>query len=528
MEVKYISYEETNAFSSTILRYINQDDELAPFIHSFPSLQNLREIFFHKKNTCNRKKLVDVLKNQYQTISKPHESVLKNIELLAHENTFTVTTGHQLNIFTGPLYFIFKIVSTINLAKELKQKYPDNHFVPVFWMATEDHDFEEINHTYLSQKKVSWQKESKGFTGRQPLTDFEKTLNQFNELLGNSPRATQLHELFKNSYQSNLNLSQATRILVNELFAKEGLLILDADEITLKEQFAHIIERDIIEKNSFRCINQTIKKLDEIGIKPQVNGREINFFYMLNNVRERIIFEDNLYKILNTEIAFTESQLKLEIQHHPDRFSPNVVMRPLYQETILPNIAYIGGGAEVAYWLQLKSTFDFYGINFPSLILRNSGLIINDKLQHKLQKLHIDLNELFLSTEDLTNSWIKRNTIHDLSLEEEWRSLTCIFEKLKLRAHKIDATLSPSAEAVKIRLKKAIISLEKKMVKAEKRNFSEAIKDIETIKSDLFPHGALQERTENFSSFYLQYGEDLISALLDSFKPLNATFTILH
>ncbi|MBK0383403.1 bacillithiol biosynthesis cysteine-adding enzyme BshC [Pedobacter sp. SD-b] len=526
MEAQYIDYDETRCFSATVNRLLAKDERIKPFINQFPALESFQKIISQRRFNGNRPALVEVLNHQYKN-NDISRSVKENIDALKNDNTFTVTTGHQLNIFTGPLYFIFKIVTAINLAKDLRSAFPENNFVPVYWMATEDHDFEEINHTYLAGKKIEWKNSNAGATGRLSIKTIIQALNNYKGVLGISENAQKLSEIVSLAYADDKTLAEATRYLANELFGSYGLIIIDADDKTLKSQFANIIEQDIIEQNSFKNIEESTKKLAKIEIHAQVNPREINFFYLTDDLRERIVFEDNKYQVLNTEISFSEDELKGEIKQNPERFSPNVVMRPLYQEVILPNLAYIGGGGELAYWLQLKSNFDFYKIDFPLLVLRNSAMIVDEKSVKKLHKLNMAFADAFEQTEVLKKNYVENHSKHTLDLKTEWASLQTIFDDLKVRVYKIEPTLKPSTEAVEVRLKKAIDSLEKKLMRAEKRNFAEAMTDIEKIKDQLFPGGGLQERKENFGLFYVKYGDDFISNLINHFKPLGFKFTVL-
>jgi bacillithiol biosynthesis cysteine-adding enzyme BshC len=528
MEAKYIDYDETRCFSSTVTRLLNKDDRLKPFVNQFPDLKAFKNMISQRKFEGNRDLLVGALVHQYRNISSQSSLLKSNIEALGDANSFTVTTGHQLNIFTGPLYFIFKIVTAINLAKDLKSAFPDKNFIPVYWMATEDHDFEEINHTYIGGKKISWKLDAVGATGRLNTKSIIQSLKEYKGILGISQNAEKLSEMVSSAYADGKNLADATRYLANELFGALGLVIVDADDKSLKSQFAPIIERDIIEQNSYKNIEESSKKLAEIDIHVQVNPREINFFYLIDDLRERIVFEDEKYQVLNTEISFSEDELKREIKNNPERFSPNVVMRPLYQEMILPNLAYIGGGGELAYWLQLKANFDFYKVDFPLLVLRNSAMIADEKIEAKLQRLNLTFAGIFGETETLKKKYVHLHTQNDLTLSNEWKAIISVFEGLKARAQKIDPTLAPSTEAVEVRLKKALDSLEKKLIRAEKRNFSEALSAIEKIKTQLFPGGGLQERKENFGLFYIKYGDDFILELLKYLKPLDFKFTILH
>jgi bacillithiol biosynthesis cysteine-adding enzyme BshC len=528
MDAQYIDYEDTHSFSKAVIRYIQQDGSLKPFYDQPANLKGFRTLLTNKKVTTDRDLLYQSLTKQYEGISEKSFLFQHNLEQLKKENTFTVTTGHQLNIFTGPLYFIFKIVTAINLAKELRKEFPDKNFVPVYWMATEDHDFAEINHTYIGGKKIEWQNEASGATGRINTQSIADALNEYKAVLGISTNAEKLSKWISDAYTQHDKLADATRYLVNKLFGDYGLIIIDADDRGLKKLFAPVIKEDIIHQNSFNHISDSNKKLAEIHIEAQVNPREINFFYLTEGLRERIILENGLYLVNNTDLTFSKEELLAEIDNHPDRFSPNVVMRPLYQEIILPNLAYIGGGAEIIYWLQLKSTFEHYKIDFPVLLLRNSALITDKKASNKLQRLQLCYQDLFYSLDKIKSNWVSKQSAHVLSLKDEWREIDSIFAKLKLRIHKIDPTLSPSTEAVKVRLEKAMRNLEKKLVKAEKKNFADALNDIEKIKNSLFPNGGLQERKENFGLFYVKYGDEFIKSLIEDFKPLDLKFTIIN
>ena len=168
MPTDCIRYQNSGYFSSLIVDYLDQKSSLNSLYNRFPTIENFEAQITEKAanyNQENRKLLVAALQKQYQnsTISEATEN---NILALEQANTFTITTGHQLNLFSGPLYFLYKIISTINLASELKTKCPKSNFVPIYWMATEDHDFEEINYFNFKGKKFRWNKESTGPVGR--------------------------------------------------------------------------------------------------------------------------------------------------------------------------------------------------------------------------------------------------------------------------------------------------------------------------------------------------------------------------
>ncbi|HEY9533158.1 MAG TPA: bacillithiol biosynthesis cysteine-adding enzyme BshC [Mucilaginibacter sp.] len=537
MDVACISYKETGYFSPTVIDYLEDKPEIRPFYSHRPNFEGFAELLKNKKVIADRQLLADTLTDQYQIIVRYariwdplfgiSEPVRQNISSLRQENTYTITTGHQLNIFAGPLYFIYKIVTAIKLAQQLKEKFPDKNFVPVYWMASEDHDFAEINYTTIGGKKVHWWHDASGATGRIHPETMRQALNQYKGVLGINGFSADLGKIVETAYTNFDRLADATRYLVNELFGQYGLVIIDADNRQLKQHFAPIIEKDIIEQNSFKNISATNEDLSKLGVHIQVNPREINFFYLKGALRERLVFEDDLYKVLNTEISFTEAELKQEIASYPERFSPNVVMRPLYQECILPNIAYIGGGAEIVYWLELKSNFDHYKVDLPVLILRNSGLVIRKESAAKIKRMELTPADLFKPTDILKNYWIKKHSDHELSLQTEWGELTTVFDHLKQKAAKIDPTLGVSTEAVQTRLKKAIDNLEKKLIRAEKQNYHTRLEQIDHIKAELFPAGSLQERSENFGLLYVKWGQAFIDELIRHFEPLDFEFAVL-
>lgn len=526
MKAKYISYQDTHSFSKLVLDYVDDNTFLKPFYSYRPDLNGLADAIRNHSFKGNRTQLVNALKAQYANVNA-NKAVTNNIALLANDNTYTVTTGHQLNLFTGPLYFIYKIVTTINLALELKIAHPEKNFVPVYWMATEDHDFEEINHVKVDEKNISWIQKTNGATGRLSTKNVAAAVQAYKGYLGISKNGKKLANLVEKAYLQHENLADATRFLVNSLFEQYGLVIINADDAQLKKQFGAIIKSDIIGQNSDKLIAETSKTLESNGYKTQVNGREINFFYLKQNLRERIIKQGDKYVVNHTTLSFSEAELIAEVDAHPDRFSPNVIMRPLYQEVILPNIAYVGGGAEVSYWMQLKANFDFYNVCFPVLLLRNSALVIDQRSIDNLTKLGFTFEDVFLQLNELQEKWISKNSTAHTKLDKETADIGAIFEGIKSNAYQIDKTLESSAAAAFAKTAKVLAKLEKKLLSAEKRNNKVSLTQIENLKNRLFPGGTLQERVTNLAPMYVNYGDDFISSLVENFEPLGGDFTLI-
>lgn len=527
MKATYIDYSDTLSFSSLLINYFENNEQLSAFYGNRPDEAGFSKQI-NSKTFTHRKILVNALLAQQKNCQASDRS-LANINLLSESNSYTITTGHQLNIFTGPLYFIFKIATAIKLSMDLKEKFPSSNFIPVYWMASEDHDFEEINHTHISKHTIKWNKKATGATGRLSTTDIKEAVQTYQKILGLSDNSNKLSKIIEKAYLGQSNLADATRSLANQLFGDYGLVVIDADQIDLKKLFIPVIKQDIVEQNSSREVEKTSKELSDAGFKTQVHGRDINFFYLKDNYRERIILnKEGKYEVLNQQQYFSEDELFKEIDKHPERFSPNVIMRPVYQEIILPNLAYIGGGAEINYWMQLKGVFDYYQLDFPVLIPRNSAMIADGKLGEKIYRLNFTYKSIFKNTEVLKKEYVRVHSKHRLNLNDEWLEFTSLFEKIKLRAYKIDPTLGPSTDAIEARLKKALDRLEKKLLKADQSNYKEALNQIERIKEKLFPSGVLQERIENFGPYYVKYGDNFIEELIHKFKPLEFKFTVLY
>lgn len=522
-----IPYQHTGYLSKLMSDYLEEKEELKPFYNHYCDIDSFKEIIEEGNHSeINRSVLVASLAKQYNDIDAS-ELTKSNIQNLKSDNCFTVTTGHQLNLFTGPLYFIYKIVSAINLAKELKKEYPNNEFVPVYWMATEDHDFEEINHFNLFKKKQELSKTQFGAVGRMQLDGVEELLVELKNDLGDRNGVEEILALFSKFYINSSTYAEAIRGIVNHLFTKYGLVIIDGDDKALKTLFIEELKSELLNRRNHRLINQTSEKLIQLGYKKQVTPREINLFYLQEASRERIVFEEETYIVLNTEIQFSETEIISELQNYPERFSPNAPMRCLYQEKILPNLAYIGGGGELAYWFQLKEMFDANNITFPILILRNSVLFVDNGSTKKLEKLGIEVTELFSKTEILIKEYLKKRASITLELREEEKTIDSVFEDIVLKAGSIDASLQPMIKAELQKSLKSLRNIEGRLIKAEKQKEEVSVNQIENLKEKLFPNGSLQERHDNVISLLLFYGEDVIDELVNHLYPLDTQFVIL-
>jgi len=518
MQLKKIPFADTHSFTPFFLDYIQQKENLKPFYQHFPSTKNFNDQLQQKGSSfplANRSALAEVLQKQYEGIP-PVDRVQKNINSLRDTKTFTVTTGHQLNIFTGPLYFIYKIVTVINTCKALKAAYPEYNFVPIYWMASEDHDYDEIKYFRLYGKKYVWTTNQTGAVGRFNTSDLKSLLN---EVPGDTT-------VFKDAYTKQKTLSGAVRHYVNALFGAEGLVVVDADDRTLKASFADVIRQDVLQQENKPRVDSATTSLENLGYKTQIHCRDINFFYLDNGLRSRLEKSEDKYRVLDTDLSFSEDEIKKLIQQEPEKFSPNVILRPLYQEMILPNLAYIGGPAEIVYWLQLKNVFDHFAIPFPILMPRNFALVMDHQVLRKFEKTGLELKDLFENKNFIFNHWVLKHSPRNLTVGEERSQINGLFEEMKGRAATVDNTLVAFVGAEHKRALNSLEKIERKILRAEKRLHTDRLRQLESVKDDLFPNGGLQERVDNFLNFY-QQDSGFIQKLLASFDPFDFNFNVL-
>ncbi|MFT4738254.1 MAG: bacillithiol biosynthesis cysteine-adding enzyme BshC [Cyclobacteriaceae bacterium] len=512
MKTTKTKLKDVGAFSEVFLRYLDHDEALKPFYRFEPTTKGLKEAVSQRKFSLeSRLALYETLMEQYGPLERKQAS-FDNLISLKEENTFTVTTGHQLNIFSGPLYVIYKIISTINLAKKLQKQFPDKHFVPVYWMATEDHDFEEISSVNINGEKHTWKTEQKGPVGHFAPQSINTVLQQLPQGL----------DLFEKAYLDQSTLAESVRYYMHELFGDHGLVVVDADHARLKQLFAPIIKSDILSHDAQRLVEETNGKLSQVGLQAQAFAREINFFY-LNGYRERITEKEGRFSVNNTDLTFSKEELLAHVDEHPERFSPNVIMRPMYQETVLPNLAYLGGPSELIYWLQLKATFEHHNVFYPVLLPRNFGMIINKHIGEKITRLKLPAGMIFKNTHDIKSWYLQNHVDDDFRLDAHRPAMDKLFKAIQAKAVGIDKSLEGFIGAEQTTWNKSVIRMEKKFKKALEKEHEISMMQIDAVKEGLFPRNGLQERHDNFLTYYL-LNPDLLSALLDSFDPLDFSF----
>ncbi|MEE9371772.1 MAG: bacillithiol biosynthesis cysteine-adding enzyme BshC [Saprospiraceae bacterium] len=520
------NFKEIPQFSAKDIMYQTGDDAYNGFYKYSAHIESFQEAIAQRKNhDVDRRLLADVLLQQYSK-NNPSKNIISKIKSLENSNTFTITTAHQPVLLLGPLYMVYKILSTISLCNSLKKHYPEYNFVPIFVSGGEDHDLDEVATMHIFNKDITWHSNQTGSVGRMKLDGIEKVIDQVSGLFGQTPFATELSNIIKQSFSAANSYGEFNTNLYKSLFSDLGLIVLNMDDEKLKERFLPYAIKEIEDKISHKEVTSTQEKLAEKGIKAQAHVRDINLFYLTKGSRERIIEIDKNYAIGDQK--YSKEELINLLKQNPGAVSPNVVMRPIYQEIILPNLAYVGGGGEIAYWLERKSQFEKFNVSYPILVRRNSALIVASGVQKQMNKLGLEVSAYFKSQHDLTKYYLSQNTESDYSLSQESGELQSFFNDLARKVKIVDPSLEKYTLAEGAKQLKVLKNISGRMTKAAKVKNEIHLKKLENIKLRLFPLGTMQERYDNFIPYYLKYGKEWLGVLLEHLDPLNKDFLILE
>jgi bacillithiol biosynthesis cysteine-adding enzyme BshC len=517
-----ITLKNTIYKNKLLLDFLDHATNLSSF-HNGSSLDMIDDHFMMDRDLqiYQRKILVNALVRQYDSIGEEAPSGVYQLE---KKGVYSVTTGHQLCFMGGPQFFIHKIISTIKSCQLLKEKYPQNDFIPIFWMATEDHDFQEISHTTIFGKKFSLEDTMDSVAvGRLKSSLFRSLHEEVKEFFKTDEKFNILENLFEKA-MSFESWSKTTRYWVHYLFKDHGLVILDADDKELKKSFKKIIEADINQQFVYRHVKETNQKLSDLHYKVQIDPRELNLFYHDTSKRERIKLEDDRFKI--AELNYDQDSLLNLAESDIDRFSPNVLLRPLYQEHILPNLAYVGGPSELAYWIQLKSSFDHVGIPYPILILRDHFAFMSEKQLQKWIDNGFLKEQLLEDFDQLVKNMVKDEMNETGDFNPFYQQLDEMEKALSILVTKQDQSLRGSVGSSINSMKKALASTEGKFKKSIKRKNEQKTNQLLKIQKQVIQNNSLTERNESFISAFLTF-EDYLKLLLDRSNPGSGVLTLL-
>lgn len=519
VRVDLLSFRESGQFANRDIAYAEAEPTLLAFAAAAPTLEAFaKTISARRDQAVDRQALVEVVTTQYQTYKVTPPAALAR---LAESNTFTVVTAHQASLFLGPLYYVYKILSAVSLARQLNDRYPDTHVVPVFVLGAEDHDLEEIDHTFIESTRIHWDAQQNGATGAMQLDGISTALDEVAAALGDSYAAQQVVSILRKTYCADRSLGVATAAFVAELFVDYGVVVVNLNDRRFKQAFAQDIAREILGQESRALVEATQTELHAAGFAAQAYVREINFFYLQDGRRDRIERDTEGFRIVDTRLHFSEAEMCAEIEAHPERFSPNVVMRPLLQERCLPNLAYVGGGGELAYWLERRRQFAHFGLPFPILVRRDSAWWIEATAVRRLDKLGLRPADLLGDPDALLRRYVKHHHECDLNFATVSAQINGLLTDVSERAASVDPTLRQRPLATAAYVENRLADLETRLVRLLKRKHEREVTLIRSLAQDLVPNGGLQERRESFLPLYVRYGKAFFDVLLEHFDPLD-------
>lgn len=522
MKLHSLNLDQHPYYNKESLAYSSLDPKLKPFYEHAPRVEDIKSVIEAKQKffgTDQRTLLHDVLQKQYADLGLSADSeVLNNITSLLNPNTFTVTTGQQIHIFFGPLFFIYKALSAIGTAAKLNEEYPDKHFVPIFWMASEDHDFEEINSIEIYGKNIIWEAKSGNAVGRMSPKELTMHCDELLQILDDNEANASVVELFKKAYAESSSFATATQKVLYSLSRQTGLVVLEPDDVELKSSIKALIKNDLIEGINEQVLNEQTKELKQAGFKPQIGAQAQNFFYFSDNVRVKIQKEGDNFVIGKQKLSANELAQLIETQ--PGQFSPNVALRPLYQESILPNVVYIAGTSELRYWLQLKAIFKANNLPMPMVLIRNSFLMVGSKLFAKAENKLECLEDLFLDEASIAKKYdqqVQRDLHKAQTLLSEGQDQ---LEAIKLQLEKLPLNRLPHGgyKSVEKGLNQIANALNE--VDTSSESISELAQQVIQLKQKIANSEQVQERTTALAAHFPRVKELLKLRNVHAFQNL--------
>lgn len=527
----FINFSEIPKHQNLFLDYLYRFDNVKEFYkHNFRNKENFSS---HFKSITDSKKdkqfqISPIIKNQYSDFNSVSEKTLKNIDSLDIPKTIAIVTGQQVGILGGPLYTVYKILTAVRLVNQLNERFEEYKFVPVFWLEGDDHDFNEVRSMNIFDTEnqvlnIGYKTEIEDDEAKLSVGNisFDESINDFLNSLENSLRQTDFKEgllsKLKIFYAQGKTFKQSFKELIFWLFDEYGLVIFDPQDAAVKQLLKPVFKKEV---NNFQ---QHTEKLIQVSADleelyhAQVKVKPVNLFYHTDDGRFSVEPVDEIFKLRRKRKQFTKEEILNEIEEHPERFSPNVLLRPICQDYLLPTGFYIAGPSEISYFAQITPLYDFYKITTPVIYPRTSVTLIEKNVNDALNKYDLTLKDVFSSLTDLKHKVIaglSENSI-DTSFINAENDIELIFDRIKENLFAIDKTLVDSSVKYKDRVISVFNELRNKAVKAQESKHETTVRQLTRISHLLYPNENLQEREINFTYFYNKYGIELIKKLFE-------------
>ncbi len=526
MKIINYSFAKNNA-----LDYINKDEKIMQFYPShFKDRSSWQNIMDKVKNKPRNIELIDILKKQNMDFGAD-KKVIDRIEQIFEKNTYAVVTGQQVGIFTGPLYTIYKTATAIKLCSHLSQEF-EASFIPIFWMESNDHDIQEVNHIYLVDSQSNLVKLEyipsgyiAGSTMKNAIIeeDFSDFIHDFYLHFHDTEFKEEIFKIIEESYQPSQNLSNGFACMMSKLFGKYGLIILDPSDRQIKGLMAEIFRNEIENPlRSTKSVNEMGEKLKAQGYDSQIEKKEDStcLFIEENGIRRKLLYRDGHFEIDGNRSILTKEQVLETLQVTPWKFSPNVALRPVAQDYILPTIAYIAGPGEISYFAQLNEVYQYNDVDMPIIYPRSSLIIIESKIQRIIDAYNLNISDLALNYEELF-SRISRQKVgkgFEEIIESSRSEVERIFEKLTKELSNFDPDLKNISESVRRKVDHQFSILKEKAYQAQRSRDEITRNQIKRACVNIYPDGKPQERVFNIVQYLVLYGLEFIESIMSVIK----------
>lgn len=521
----YINFSDIPGHQNLFLDYLHEFENVERFYERNFSMQETYGDFLKllsQSERPHRNRLADIISRQYSD-QKPSKQTQSNIELLGSNKTIAVVTGQQLGILGGPLYTIYKTITAIKLCNFLKEKFDEYQFVPIFWLEGDDHDYDEVrisnilnNDNKLLTVKYEDGLEDEVNRGSVAELKFNENLNKVFAELQNGLRETEFKnsilDFYKSFYSVNKTFMESFRELMISLFDDYGLIVFNPVHPEIKQLLKPIFSQEITNyMNQTGFLVERSAELEEL-YHAQVKVKPINLFFMENN--ERLLIEpvEKEFRLKGKRKKFTQEELLAQLENSPEKFSPNVLLRPICQDFLFPTAFYIGGPGEISYFAQISPLYKIYNLLQPYIYPRASATIVEKGAKSVLEKYKLEYRDLFTTEEDLVSKIVASNS--DTNLEALFQttseSINDIIKQLNFTLNEIDKTLPDLTNKANQRIDEALGYLKGKALDAERRKYDTTIRQLTKVRNLLYPNNNLQERELNFIYFANKYGLDTL------------------
>lgn len=477
-----------------------------------------------KLRDLERKNLAAVLEEQNKGYGCGAET-LDNIQKLSQAKTCAVVTGQQVGLFSGPLYTVYKSLTAIKLAEYLNQKCAGN-FVPVFWMASDDHDLAEIDHVKLLNKdndieKIHYQAQVSGI--KIPAfniafnSEISRCIQGLEDITHDSEFKQEILAHLSQAYQPGQSFAEAFGVWMTQLFKSYGLVFIDAAHPDLKESGKGVFRQEVAEESpsTIQALD-TSSRLAVAGYKLQVQLHKdrLNLFYA-EQERQAIQYKNGEFRIKGTQLTYTKEDLVDLTDGSPQVFSPNVLLRPVYQDALLPTVVYIGGPGEIAYFAQMKGVYQSFGLPMPVIYPRKSVTVLEKKIDNVLSNYNLTIQDIWQYVESTIMEMAKKQIPESIvkALSTAGSNLDENLEALKKEVTAFDATLEDSVAVTQGKINQNLRFLERKILQASKKHNTIVSQQLLKAKNNLYPTNHLQERILNITPFLIKYSFDFIDKL---------------